>query len=85
MPQLLPSCYDPLARHDAHGHLVQSPNVNAGLIGKIPILIALAAFSAPKDQLRQALTAAIRPNLWNGHTYATGRGNVSRSVIHFLH
>lgn len=60
MPQLLPMVYD---------YQTGSPRIQAGLIGSIPILIALAAFSAPPAALVAVLTNCVRPGAWRPHEY----------------
>ena len=46
----------------------------AGLIGKLPLLVALAAFSACSDQLIASLTTTISPaRKWLSHDWPTGR------------
>lgn len=60
MPQLLPKVYD---------YQAGSPRIQAGLIGSIPLLIALAAFSAPPAALMGVLTTCIRPRQWQPHQY----------------
>ena len=66
MPQLLPSVYD---------YQTGSPRIQAGLIGSVPLLIALAAFSAPPAALETVLTSCLRPGLWRPHQweYPAGR------------
>ena len=65
-PQLLPRIYD---------DQIRSPRIQAGLIGNIPLLIALAAFSAPPAALVAVLTNCLRPNYWRPHQfqYPAGR------------
>ena len=60
MPQLLPRVYDNQSR---------STRTQAGLIGSIPLLIALAAFSAPISFLQAVLTNCVRPQRWLPHQY----------------
>ena len=60
MPQLLPRVYDDQSR---------STRIQAGLIGSIPLLIALAAFSAPVSYLQSLLTTCVKPNQWQPHQY----------------
>ena len=60
MPQLLPTVYDIQS---------QSTRTQAGLIGSIPLLIALAAFSAPVSFLQSVLTLCVRPGQWQPHQY----------------
>ena len=73
MPQLIPSVYN-----DA-----RSGKVNAGLIGKLPLLIAIAAFSAPKDSLENVLTTRIRPRQWRSHMYESGRSKLRSPPLRF--
>ena len=60
MPQLLPRVYD---------YQNGSPRIQAGLVGSIPLLIALAAFSAPPNFLTEVLTNCLRPGQWRSHQY----------------
>lgn len=60
MPQLLPRVYDDQS---------QSRRRQAGLIGEIPLLIALAAFSAPVSFLPSVLTNCVRTGRWQPHQY----------------
>lgn len=60
MPQLLPSVYD---------CQTENPRAQAGLIGSLPLLIALAAFSAPPAALGTVLTSCLRPRSWRTHQY----------------
>ena len=66
MPQLLPRVYN---------YTSGSPRLQAGLIGSLPILLALAAFSAPPTVLAGVLTSCVRPRTWRPHQYKypTGR------------
>ncbi|KAF6232486.1 hypothetical protein HO173_009366 [Letharia columbiana] len=68
MPQLLPSVYDNQAG---------SPRIQAGLIGSIPLLIALAAFSAPPDVLGDVLPLCLRPGTWRPHLYQYPAGHIA--------
>lgn len=59
MTQLLPSIYncqqaDPLV-------------TNAGLIGPLPILLAMAAFTAAPAQLATVFTRYVQPGVWQNH------------------
>ena len=51
MPQLLPRVYD---------YQTGSPRIQGGLIGSLPLLLALAAFSAPPHALEGVLTKCLR-------------------------
>ena len=75
VPQLVPSVYNT----DSH------PNrVNAGLIGKLPLLIAIAAFSVKKEFLNNVLTTNIRPHKWISHSYESGRSKFRSPLFDFL-
>ncbi len=67
MPQLLPEWYQ-------CGPQTPSTRVQAGLIGDLPLLLALAAFSTPPTALGVLLNS-LRPGAWNphGNPYPTGR------------
>lgn len=59
--QLLPSIYncqqaDPLV-------------TNAGLIGSLPILLAMAAFTAAPAQLATVFTRYVQPGVWQNHQH----------------
>ena len=66
MPQLLPRVYD---------YQSGSARVQAGLIGSIPLLIALAAFSARPTFLPAVLTSCLQLGRWlpHQHQYPVGR------------
>ena len=66
IPQLLPRIYD---------DQIRSPRIQASLIGNIPLLITLAAFSAPPVALVAVLTNCLQPNCWRPHQfqYPAGR------------
>ena len=64
IPQLLPAWYDCDARH--------APRTQAGLIGKLTILFALAAISAPL-QSRETPLSSMQPGKWMHHKLTTGR------------
>ena len=55
--------------------------VNAGLIGKLPLLIAIAAFSAPRAHLIDVLTNCIRPSEWRPHAFPSGRNEEYRGMV----
>lgn len=59
MTQLLPSIYN-CQQAD--------PSVtNAGLIGSLPILLAMAAFTAAPTQLATVFTHYVQPGVWQNH------------------
>ena len=72
MPQLLPSFYDDQSR---------STRVQAGLIGSLPLLIALAAFSAPATFLQSVLTNCLRPQKWHPHQYQYPAGRKLQNSV----
>lgn len=69
VPQLLPHIYDYQPRIDHEGQIIPSHTTSAGLIGSLPHLLALAAFSGPARQLDIILTRSLRPGVWAGHSY----------------
>ena len=68
MPQLLHSWYNYTASPNSR------PRQHAGFIGNLPILLALAVFSAPAENLVEAMNS-IQPGTWrpHSHTYPSGR------------
>ncbi|KAL8749021.1 MAG: hypothetical protein Q9199_007945 [Rusavskia elegans] len=66
MPQLLPTIYD----YDPNPNLPQP--ISAGLIGELPLLFALPAFSAQPYQLSYVLTNFMQPNRWHKHQLPHG-------------
>ena len=69
VPQLLPNIYDYQPRTDHEGRIIPPPTTSAGLIGSLPLLLALAAFSGPARQLHTILTQSLGPGVWHGHSY----------------
>lgn len=65
--QLIPDIYDYPRQSSAPSR------ASAGLIGSVPILLALAVLSAPENWLIQTLTNHIGPGTWQRHTYLSGR------------
>ena len=65
MPQLLPPTQ----------YSSKTQRKDAGLIGQLPLLIAIAACSAPKRCLEEVLTTSIRPRQWRPHRQPSGRSN----------
>jgi len=70
--QLLPHEYN-YQRTTPDGHPIPSLTASAGMIGSLPILIGLAAFSAPEESLTAVLTSSIKPKAWRRHNLPTGR------------
>ena len=65
--KLLPAAY---IENDSESILRRG--VNTGLIGSLPLLFALPAFSAQLDQLSNVLTGFVRPNRWLPHELPHG-------------
>ena len=63
IPQLLP----PSCQSTVNG------NLNAGLIGRLTLLIALAGFSGPPQRLNAIIEHGIRLRRWVHHDYQHGR------------
>ena len=74
MPQLLPPVYN-----DQSG----SFRVQGGLIGSLPLLIALAAFSAPPNVLVGTLTNCVQPMAWHRHQFPYPAGRKCGCSIFF--
>ena len=70
--QILPSVYDWQAELDTEGRRVTKPPIFGGFVGKLPLLIALAAFSAPPSWLERTLMQCIRPGAWVPHSQESG-------------
>ena len=70
--QLIPKayCYQDV---DGNGKRIKPGTDFAGLIGKLPLLVALVAFSAVPDKLSEVLVNHIIGGKWIPHTYDTGR------------
>lgn len=71
--QILPKDYDYAKQINEQGREIEPTLRSAGLIGNLSVLIALAVFSAPKNQLRQILEEHVQMNQWVPHQYPTGR------------
>ena len=69
VPQLLPTIYDYQPRRDPEGRFLPTRVTSPGLIGDLPILLALAAFSGPENQLDTILTQCLRRGVWAPHTH----------------
>ena len=66
IPQLLPKIYD----YDSDN---PPQRTSGGLIGNLPLLFALPAFSAQPDRLSHVLTRFMQPNRWYRHELPHGR------------
>lgn len=62
MPQLLNTSYNYSAGHHSR------PRRHAGLTGSLPILLALAIFSAPEINLAEAMSS-LQPGAWRPHRH----------------
>ena len=73
VPQLMPREYN-YQRTSPNGHPISSTTTSAGLIGSLPLLVGLGAFSAPRDSITPALTGSITAlGAWTHHDWPTGR------------
>ena len=72
MPQLLPSVYN---------YQTGSVRIQAGLIGSLPLLIALAAFSAPPNVLVGIFTTCLQPMAWRPHQFQSPAGRKCGCLI----
>ena len=70
--QLIPRPYR-FFNIDEEGDPIHPDTAFAGLIGDLPLLIALAAFSAVPNALETVLKNHIRNGRWSSHAYNTGR------------
>ena len=59
-----------------------TPRLQAGLIGSLPLLLALAAFSAPPTALIGVLTNCLRPRSWRPHHYPYPAGREPQLCPH---
>jgi len=63
----------PVSNHKDHragdAQQKRQAGLQAGLIGELPLLFALAAFSAPAEMITQVLTTCIQPGAWREHPY----------------
>ena len=73
MPQLLPPVYN---CQSGSG----SGRIQAGLIGSLPLLIALAAFSGPPSVLVGILTNCLQPMVWRPHQFQYPAGRKCHST-----
>ena len=74
MPQLLPQWYNYRAPPNSRAR------VHAGLIGNLPILLALAAFSVPAVNLAEAMKS-IQPGAWAPHRHPYPSGRTFKSIL----
>ncbi len=71
LPQLMPEVYN-FQAVNTDGRPLRPATQSAGLIGSLPLLIALAAFSAPPDSLAAAMNS-VQPGMWQPHQLHSGR------------
>lgn len=62
--QLLPPVYDYQYTLDKQERQILPSKEHAGLIGRLPLLLALAAFTAPPSYLNDALLGSVIPGGW---------------------
>lgn len=75
MPQLLPDWYQ-------YRPQSSEPRTQAGLIGELPLLMALAAFSTPPTlNALNALLTSVVPGAWNPHQYQYPSGREPPSLL----
>ena len=79
IPQLLPGTYDCLPPPNG----AANQRVHAGLIGCLPLLFALAAFSAPPHAINTVLQA-VRPRAWRSHQYHWPEGRKSKPSLRLV-
>ncbi|KAL8998891.1 MAG: hypothetical protein Q9169_002110 [Polycauliona sp. 2 TL-2023] len=75
MPQLLPRIYN----YDPNPS--RQPPVSAGLIGNLPLLFALPAFSAQPQHLSHVLTSFMHPGRWHRHQLPHGPDEEQRGMV----
>ena len=73
MGQLIPRDYEYYGGVDQNGIPIPSSKVSAGLTGDLALLLGLAAFSAPPNSQRAALTNSVQPGVWRPHNFPSGR------------
>lgn len=73
VPQLLPSVYNFHSDFDSDSNSSMMPEECLGLIGDLPILLALAAFSARPEYLASVLEGSVQPGKWINHDFPSGR------------
>ena len=71
MPQLVPQIFN---WTPGNGNGLK-PAVSGGLIGNLPVLLALAAFASPPSMVKNVMCSCVRPNAWSkGSGFQCGRG-----------
>jgi hypothetical protein len=82
VPQLLPKIYDFRWVDDVHGQPILPVRTHAGLIGSLPLLIALAAFSAPGGCIATVLNNYIEVGKWRPHSFQYPSGRMFTTAVH---
>ncbi|KAI9757514.1 MAG: hypothetical protein M4579_003427 [Chaenotheca gracillima] len=75
IPQLLPRVYQWRPEATTNTNTMAPPP--KGLCGELPLLLALAACSAPPSWMRYVLTQCIQPGSWSRHTSDEGSGRTA--------
>lgn len=75
IPQLLPGIYNYQPATTPEGIIIPPKTDHAGLIGRLPLLLALPVFSAPPGGLSSVVEQCVKPRSWRPHKYQypTGR------------
>ena len=73
IPQLLDTIHDYVPSRDANDNPLPCETQSAGLIGSLPILLSMAAFSAPEPRVSDVMTNYIRRGRWIRHSLPDGR------------
>lgn len=68
VPQLLPQIYNYRQQINHANQVIPSHVTSAGLIGSLPLLLALAVFSGPESRLDRILTRSLGRGTWIGHS-----------------
>lgn len=84
MPQVVPEVYN----YDTKSPSAQFRGQPGGLCGRLSLLIAMAAFSAPVQCAEDVVAKCFGYKTWEPHSYTTGIGRMSNLVSfecsHFL-
>jgi hypothetical protein len=76
MPQVLPEVYNYDTRNPRLG---KPPGPPGGLCGRLSLLIAMAAFSAPVTHAETVVSQYFRGNTWTRHPFEIGIGSTYKS------
>lgn len=72
LDSLLPSVYNYHQTIDENNRPIPSEKEHSGLVGSLPVLLALAAFSAPPGLLDQTFHRSVHPGIWSPHSFQPG-------------